>query len=412
MFKKVNLLYFTIIIYVNMCVKQIENLDEDKPIYIHLDVNFYKEQKYYSPPKNCINQYKNIYCANCGEKGHVVKECSRPITSFGIIAFKVVNNKHEEKYDKNTYLSNLVKESDDFDDTNIYPKIKYLLIQRKDTMGYIDFIRGKYSNTNETEKYIKINTCLNEMTFTEKKNLLTQDFDKIWENLWINHNSKAFLNEYESAKKKYNKLDINNLVKNSKTQYSYQEFSFAKGRRNMKETNILCAEREFHEETGYDKSTYDFIKNYPIIQEEFMGTNKVKYRHTYYLVKMKKDVLPPIVDINDTVQTGEVKDIGWFTFTECLSLIRPYDVEKKNVLIKVNDDLIKMNFKFNCSNYYSNYVKWNYNHYNKKNYYHFQNNHSHNNICNFTNKIKYKESYEELENLYLHTDQRLIESKF
>lgn len=400
-----------------MCTIQIENLDhkpDDKPVYIHLDVDFYKEQKYYSPPKNCINQYKNIYCANCGEKGHVVKECGRPITSFGIIAFKVINNKQEEEYDKNTYLSNLVKENDTIND-NTYPKIKYLLIQRKDTMGYIDFIRGKYSNTNETEKYIKINTCLNEMTFIEKKNLLTQNFDQIWGKLWVNHNSKAFLNEYESAKKKYNKLDINHLVKNSKTQYSYQEFSFAKGRRNMKETNILCAEREFYEETCYDKSTYDFIKNYPMIQEEFMGTNKVKYRHTYYLVKMKKDVSPPTVDINDKVQTGEVKDIGWFTFNECLSLFRPYDVEKKNVLIKVNEDLIKMNFEFDCSSYYSNYVKWNYNNYNnynKKNNYHFHNYHFHNNNVNFSNKIKYKESYQELEKLYLYTDQKLIESKF
>ena len=44
----------------------------------------------------------------------------------------------------------------------------------------------------------------------------------------------------------------------------------------MKETNIICAEREFYEETGYNKSTYDFIKNYPIIQEEFIGTNNIR----------------------------------------------------------------------------------------------------------------------------------------
>ena len=53
------------------------------------------------------------------------------------------------------------------------------------------------------------------------------------------------------------------------------------------ENAMVGAKREFFEETGYDKSTYEFIKNYPIIQEEFIGTNNVKYRHTYYLVKMK-----------------------------------------------------------------------------------------------------------------------------
>ena len=35
------------------------------------------------------SKYKNIYCVNCGEKGHVVKDCFGPITSFGIIAFKI-----------------------------------------------------------------------------------------------------------------------------------------------------------------------------------------------------------------------------------------------------------------------------------------------------------------------------------
>ena len=116
-----------------------------EPTYIYLDKNHYN--KIYSPPKNkSNNQYKNIYCANCGEKGHVVKECGRPITSFGIIAFKIIKNKQEEELDTNIYLSNLVK---NVHNINVYPKIKYLLIQRKDTMGYIDFIRGKYPNTDD-----------------------------------------------------------------------------------------------------------------------------------------------------------------------------------------------------------------------------------------------------------------------
>ena len=342
--------------------KEITDKQSLDPIYVFLPKNFYVN-KLYSPPKHNLNQYKNIYCANCGEKGHVVKECSKPITSFGIIAFKVINNKEDELNDKNVYLSDLIKNTNE---SNVYPKIKYLLIQRKDTMGYIDFIRGKYSSTDETQKFIKIKTCLNEMTFTEKQYLLHLSFDQIWNQLWVNKNSSCYKKEYENAKKKYNKLDISDLVKNSKTVYTYNEFSFPKGRRNMKETNITCAEREFYEETGYDKSTYEFIKNYPIIQEEFIGTNNVKYRHTYYLVKMKDNIPPPKIDIHNQCQTGEVKNIGWFTFNESISLIRPYDTEKKKVLINVNTDVLKMNFNFQCSNYYSNYTKWKYNNFIQK----------------------------------------------
>lgn len=293
--------------------------------------------------------YKNIFCANCGEKGHVVKDCGRPITSFGIIAFKVVNSASDEIQDKNTYLTELVS---DVVQSNNYPKIKFLMIQRKDTMGYIDFVRGKYSS-NEQERLKKLKVCLTEMTFKEKNNLLTQTFDEIWNNLWINHESKCFKNEYENAKKKFNQLNVKSLVDNSPTVYTFQEFGFAKGRRNMKESNIICAEREFCEETRYDKSTYEFIKNYPAIQEEFVGTNEVKYRHTYYLVKMKDNVRPPKIDFTNKVQTGEVRNIGWFTFQESISLLRPYDIEKRQVLVDVNKDIETMNFNFDCSSYYS-----------------------------------------------------------
>ena len=356
-----------------------KDLDKDLDKELNVDDLEKNQKKYISPKRNVtivpatnevnvnlttndvnVNQYKNMYCANCGEKGHVVKECTRPITSFGIIAFKVIHNKDEELYDKNKYLSDLVENVKN-NNNDVYPKIKFLLIQRKDTMGYIDFIRGKYSSTDEFQKYTKIQTCLNEMTFLEKEYLMTLTFDQIWNNLWINKNSRCYLNEYENAKKKFQKLDIPHLVKNSETVYSFNEFSFPKGRRNMKETNIACAEREFYEETGYDKSTYDFIKNYPIIQEEFMGTNNIKYRHTYYLVKMKENTPPPKIDYNNQCQTGEVKNLGWFTIDESMSLMRPYDTEKKKVLVNVNKDILEMNFEFNCSSYYTNYRKWKYN---------------------------------------------------
>ena len=308
-------------------------------------------------------QLKNVFCVNCGEKGHVVKECVNPITSFGIIAFKVVNQKFEEIFDKNENLEKILK-SINGNEQNLekefswkskryQPKIKFLMVQRKDTMGFIDFIRGKYSSTDQTEKKKKIYTCLNEMTMQEKQALLTKTFDQLWSDLWVNKNSRVYQNEYKGAKEKYNLLNIEELLSQSKSLFTFQEFSFPKGRRNMKETNIMCAEREFYEETGYDKSTYEFIKDYPIIKEEFLGTNGVKYRHIYYLVKMKNNVRPPKVDVTNMLQTGEIQNLGWFTLNECLSLIRPYDTEKKNVIIKVHNDIIKMNNNYNCSRYYT-----------------------------------------------------------
>ncbi|NDC95904.1 NUDIX domain-containing protein [bacterium] len=318
---------------------------------------------YYNIKKSNISKYKNVYCVNCGEKGHIIRDCNGPITSFGIIAFKVVEDKHSESDDdKNDALQgilNTLQKRNQFyippckEDS--YPKIKFLMIQRKDTMGYTDFVRGKYSEKN-LEGYSDqiINVCLNEMTQQEKTNLLTKSFDQIWSELWNNHDSKCFRNEYEHAKKKYQQLDIKRLVRESMTTFDFQEFGFPKGRRNMKETNISCAEREFYEETGYDNTYYDFIKNYPTIHEEFIGTNGVHYRHIYYLVKMKNNVPAPKIDQSNKIQTGEVKNIGWLTLDECIMLIRPYDTAKKSVIRSVYYDILDMKNKFVCSNFYYN----------------------------------------------------------
>jgi 8-oxo-dGTP pyrophosphatase MutT (NUDIX family) len=298
-------------------------------------------------------KYKNIYCVNCGEKGHVVKDCSGPITSFGIIAFKIINNEKEELYDKNSKLQDIIttEKNNLYIPKNIYPKTKFLMIQRKDTMGFTDFVRGKYpENEKECSKTLPI--FLNEMTTKEKNNLLTKSFDEIWGELWVNHDSKCFKNEYDLAYKKFKKLNIKELITKSLSSFDYAELGFPKGRRNMKETNIACAEREFFEETGYDKSCYDFIKNYPTIHEEFRGTNGIKYRHIYYLVKMKEGIPPPRIDYKNKIQTGEVQNIGWLTYDECISVIRPYDVAKKRVIKKVYRDLLEMKNNFICSNFY------------------------------------------------------------
>lgn len=313
-----------------------------------------EEISMYNPKKRSPNKskYRNIYCVNCGEKGHVVKDCHGPITSFGIIAFKVIENDTDETYDKNSRLVNILSSVKQTITTNTYPKTKFLMIQRKDTMGFTDFVRGKYpDDPSESEKVLPI--FLNEMTEQEKQCLLTKSFDEIWRALWVNHDSKCFKNEYEYAYRKYQRLDIPHLVQEfGRSKFTFQEFGFPKGRRNMKETNIACAEREFFEETGYDKTCYDFIKNYPTIHEEFVGTNGVRYRHIYYLVKIKDDAPPAKIDYKNKIQTGEVQNIGWFTYEECMSVIRPYDTAKKQVIRKVYDDLLAMKDNYVCSNFY------------------------------------------------------------
>jgi 8-oxo-dGTP pyrophosphatase MutT (NUDIX family) len=321
-------------------------------------------------------QKRVVYCANCGERGHIYRECTGPITSFGIIAFKVVHSQQEESADLNENLKKIISEHKipkEIDPTiplpplpllnfypqrnflykSNYPKIKFLLIQRKDTMGYIDVIRGKYPDE-EPNRTESLKTYFGEMTGEERLSLITKDFDQIWDEVWNNRNSKIYKNEYSGAKEKFTKLmpQIHTFLNETHSLWKYTEFGIPKGRRCMKESNISCAEREFCEETGYSRDDYQFLSNYPTVYEEFLGTNGIRYRHIYYVVKMNDSISPPSVDSTSLVQTGEVKNVGWFTHEECQAILRPYDTEKKKVLSRVYRDILSMNFNFNCSQWY------------------------------------------------------------
>ena len=118
---------------------------------------------------------ENIYCTNCGKTGHLYKNCKNPIVSYGIMLFKYINNV--------PYL---------------------LLVQRKDSISYIEFIRGKYSITNTT----KLLTILTNITKYEINMILSHNFDYLWNQLWSSNidktSVKKFEKEYSASQKKFN----------------------------------------------------------------------------------------------------------------------------------------------------------------------------------------------------------------
>ena len=82
-------------------------------------------------------------CKSAKNKHYVYKYCKEPIISLGIILFRINNNIPE-----------------------------FLMIRRKDTLGHVDFMRGKYSLNNK--EYIL--NMLNQMTIYEKESLCNNTF--------------------------------------------------------------------------------------------------------------------------------------------------------------------------------------------------------------------------------------------
>lgn len=267
------------------------------------------------------SNHSSAYCNNCGKYGHSMHSCKTPITSLGIICFRInpATNAPE-----------------------------YLMIRRKDTLGYIDFIRGKYSLYNK--EYI-IN-MLKQMTNDEKQNLKIYSFHKLWCTLWntpewenITKQSPQYNHEEYVSREKFNSLvkgihsngesyNLASLIEESNQYSTWEEaeWGFPKGRRNYQEKDYDCAIREFCEETGYSSTGLTPLKNILPFEELFIGSNYKSYKHKYYVKYMNySDSLNMPLH-----QSSEVSKMKWNTYAEAIKCIRTYNIEKIKILENIH----------------------------------------------------------------------------
>lgn len=286
----------------------------------------------------------NIYCTNCGKKGHDYKNCSDPTTSLGIILLKFdgdLNKFNFEVNDKVSIHMNGIR-ANDHKDIELFSKInyniKFLMIRRKHTLGYIEFIRGRY----KPENLDGIIFLFQQMTKNEIDKIGRLQFDELWDDFWGNSNKKEVLEqEFIKSKEKFNSLKKNETelgllfyVENVKPSWNEAEWGFPKGRRNKNESDLDCAQREFEEETGLKSEDYRVIENIEPLVEEFIGTNGIKYKHIYYVATAETQKVPRIDEDNIT-QSIEIGGIDYFTYYDGIKLIRPHHIARKNLLTKL-----------------------------------------------------------------------------
>ena len=280
-------------------------------------------------------------CAKCGQEGHVYRGCTQPITSFGIIAIRRVSDsaplgpvirRHPQTCQVHALSAPDQIPSDSGGDEG---KVSYLMVQRKDTMGYIDFIRGRWPEDDPTKQALVLQTYLEEMTCEERARLKTLDFETLWNLTWTDHASRIYMNEFVEAKRKFDGLDIQQWLQKTKCSWTEQEYGFPKGRKNMGETNLECARREFKEETGYGYHQYRLVSDFQWV-ESFVGTNGIPYRHIYFVAELLCDSGPPKIPLEQIRDQGEISNMAWFTYEQCCQIMRPYDTAKKELLSAVH----------------------------------------------------------------------------
>lgn len=246
------------------------------------------------------------FCNNCGKGGHSFHQCRQPITSIGVVAYRSRSAAGE---------------------------LEYLMIRRKDTLGFVDFMRGKYPL--HDKRYLR--NIIDEMTNDEKSRLRNQTFGELWSQLWGGNVGIQYRGEERVSRDKFNQLrngvvcndgryTLEMLLGESPTSWAEPEWGFPKGRRNYQEKDLHCALREFEEETGYPKTTLQVIQNLAPFEEMFTGSNYKSYKHRYYVAQMA-----PPSPTRRAHQATEVSQVRWATKEEALQLIRPYNVEKQDL---------------------------------------------------------------------------------
>lgn len=243
-----------------------------------------------------------MYCNNCGEKGHVFKSCNDPIISCGLILL----NKPTLPVDPAT--------------------VKILMVRRKDSMAYTEFLRGKY--TPEDTEYIK--KLISNMTVGEQSVLCSTSFEDLWKSHWgeeRGHHSQ----EFETSRERFKSIKITELVEAVNSGYSESEWGFPKGRRIHRESDMDCALREFWEETNINRDAYVICKNL-LLTETFIGTNGVRYKHIYFVCLLRNTDLVNLAQTMTTSQKCEVSAIEWKTIKQCRTLTRPHYIQRGEML--------------------------------------------------------------------------------
>jgi len=241
-----------------------------------------------------------MYCNNCGQKGHIFRTCRDPVLSCGIFLL-----------DSPSLPCN--------PDTT-----RLLMIRRKDSMSFAEFMRGKY----DVDNLDYVSTLVRNMTLKEQSLIACETFEMLWKYLWGDDRSCS---DFNMARDKFNSLDRVALMRENLSIYTEPEWGFPKGRRTRGESDIDCALREFSEETNVPRESFTILKNI-LLEETFMGLNRIQYKHIYFIAMLKEPSQINLTQKFTPMQRREISGIGWKTLSEANTLIRPHHLERKAML--------------------------------------------------------------------------------
>jgi 8-oxo-dGTP pyrophosphatase MutT (NUDIX family) len=283
-------------------------------------------------------QKNESMCSNCGGTGHGYRVCIEPVSSYGVLVFRWISRSGVWPQ-----VSEFCKDiTNPTGITSLVPQV--LMIQRKDSLGFMDIMRGKYK-VNEPE-YIK--KQLKGMTEGERQKLKSMDFEEIWHELWGSDTEsiQRYVHDRVNSRVKLAELragvqlptgeqySLDDLLRQEPALYTTPEWGFPKGRRDPYESDIHCAYRELEEETSITEQELLKVTNIQPFIEQFYGSNNIHYRHTYYIAQYVGDRDISFNKLNSEM-TREIGNLAWKPLDEAVLLLRPENLEKRSMLLQL-----------------------------------------------------------------------------
>ena len=183
----------------------------------------------------------------------------------------------------------------------------YLLVQRRDSYGYIDCIDNFWLQNPTSD----LSATLATITEEEKEKLITLE----WKALWLDCMGDRRWKESEQCRARFEWFQIRETIATmAERGHKFNpenQWGLPKGRRNRHETPIECALREVREETG-------IVSSQLAIQEDsrftvsHVGTNGKHYESTFFGATYTGE--PTSVS---STTSHEIRRIEWCSLDEC-----------------------------------------------------------------------------------------------
>jgi 8-oxo-dGTP pyrophosphatase MutT (NUDIX family) len=189
-----------------------------------------------------------------------------------------------------------------------------LLVRARYTYAFGEFVHGHYNRRNLR----KVADLFQKMTINERLDLHSLDFGRAWARVWVDADRpKLYLKNYRKFYRLWLAPDggeqLRRLLEQAEGAGALH-WSFPRGRRlSNREADVVCAVREFGEETGMPKDSYRLLPGFR--RQVCYCHMGVRYVHIFYLALLRR-TCHPTLSLRRPAQVAEVGEVRWMGLDE------------------------------------------------------------------------------------------------